>query len=911
MQQNQNPNQTKNLVIFLVLSFLLLVGYSYWNMTFKAPPPRPPNTNPTPLAAKDWPFANRPTTEQVAIIARVLAAAMPAGAGLDDAIRPAAELVAIANPPPPITPWPTGEPRREVRQATVAQLAALAPVPDIAQAARLAIELELLQTRPPVPRVAETPETKVELGDDATYFLKLRLTSKGAAVREIVLNRFQMADDYGLPVWLNKEKTQPRPLDLVPAYRIKERSELVHPDTEPIEFDHTNPFQHFVLYHYAKPDDDRPVDMLGKLNWTVVPGGVQTKDDRQEVSFVAEIPGEVKITKTFSLAKGEYHVGLSVSLESLRPAGSEAGKFRYQLAGARGLPIEGEWYTYLFRNAVIGWQHTDGAPGRSLEDSRTIATKMGGEEVRRSEKVKAIQYAGVAVQFFASAIVVDNQQEKKDFLEWARPTLEAAVMKGRVKSFDIDSLVLATSDKDYTFRLTSALVDAILHGEISPAAAPARGKTIAVLWTRDGDQLVATDLLADDVAIPPILDDVTVRVMTEAVTLTPGSTVTHKYLLYNGPVKVRLLGYLKGADAVNPELVERYENTLQLKTLTDYGTFSESGIMWWWTSLIIFFTNLMHGLLALLYNVTFEWSAGLCIIILTVMVRGAMFPIGRRQARISKDMQEKMAKLQPEMKKIKEKYKDDPWKLYQEQQELFKKHNVNQFAMLGGCLPLLAQLPIFMGLYYCLQESILFRLKPCLYIRNLAAPDMLIWWGEHIPVLGFISSWSSQGGMLFLGPYFNLLPVIAVVLMMVQQQVMQPPAMDEQQEMNMKMMKWMSILFGFMFYKVAAGLCLYFIASSLWGLAERKLQFKKKQPEPEASPSEPMITAPQPRAEPKKSRSESKKAAAGTGIFQRFKNWWDEVLQQASKQQQARRDDGDGRKKKRRDDETSRRNRED
>jgi YidC/Oxa1 family membrane protein insertase len=907
--QPQNPNQNKNLILFLVLSFLMLVGWTYFNFMNRGQQQRPPQTKPTgSLAAHEWPFGNRPKPEQAAIVARVLAAAMPGGSGLDAAVRPAAELVAIAYPPPPITPWPLYERRREVRNATVADLAALAPIPDLGQAARLAIELALLQTRPPVPQTPQSPVTMVDLGDDANYFLKVRVSSQGAAVREIVLNRFQMADGYGLPVWENAEHTKPRPLDLVPANRILTRAELTDPN-QPIEFDKTDPFQHFVLYHYAKPDDDRPVDLLGKLNWKVVPPGVQTKDDRQEVSFVADIPGEVEITKTFSLARGDYHVGLSVSMKSLRQAGSEPGKFRYQLTGARGLPIEGEWYTTVFRNALIGYQHADGQPGRTFEDSRTIATKMGGDEIRRSEKVKAIQYAGVAVQFFASAIVIDTDQEKKDFIEWARPTMEGAVMKGRVRKFEIDTITLATSEKEMTFRLTPALMNAVMQGEIAPDAQPLPGKTIAVLWNREGDQFVATDFIGEDRAIPPILDDVTVRMMSEAVALAPGGTVTHKYLLYNGPVKVRLLGYLRGADAVSPELVERYENTLQLKTLTDFGMFSESGVMWWWTSLIIFFTNLMHSLLALLYNVTFEWSAGLCIIILTVMVRGVMFPVGRRQARMSKDMQEKMAKLQPEMKKIKEKNKDDPWALYQAQQELFKKHNVNQFAMLGGCLPLLAQLPIFMGLYYSLQESILFRLKPCLYMRNLAAPDMLIWWGEHIPV---ISQWSSQGGMFFLGPYFNLLPVIAVVLMVVQQAVMQPPAMDEQQEMNMKMMKWMSILFGLMFYKVAAGLCMYFIASSAWGLAERKLQFKKKEPDEETSATEPAIIAPVPRADPKKSRSELAKETGIKGLWQRLKEWGEEVLEQAAKQQQAKRDEGDGRKKKkRRDDETSRRNRED
>jgi YidC/Oxa1 family membrane protein insertase len=274
---------------------------------------------------------------------------------------------------------------------------------------------------------------------------------------------------------------------------------------------------------------------------------------------------------------------------------------------------------------------------------------------------------------------------------------------------------------------------------------------------------------------------------------------------------------------------------------------------------------------------------------------------------MSRDMQEKMQRVQPEMKKLKEKHKDDPWALYQAQQELFRRHHINQFAMLGGCLPLLAQLPIFMGLYYCLQESISFRLESFVYIRNLAAPDMLLWWSEHIPI---ISRWADQGGMFFLGPYFNLLPVVAVALMIVHQAVMTPPAMDEQQELNMKMMKWMSVVFGIMFYKVAAGLCLYFIVSSIWGLAERKLMPKGK---PETAPAEGETAqapppVPKPRPEPRKQRAETKKES--NGFFQRMKDWWAEVLREAAKQQQARRevrDDGPARKKKRRDDETSRR----
>src|SRR5437764_5593899 len=103
---------------------------------------------------------------------------------------------------------------------------------------------------------------------------------------------------------------------------------------------------------------------------------------------------------------------------------------------------------------------------------------------------------------------------------------------------------------------------------------------------------------------------------------------------------------------------------------------------------------------------------------------------------------------------------------------------------------------------------------------------MRIWWGENIPI---VSQPEVQGSMLYLGPFFNLLPIIAVVLMIMQQKLLTPPPTDEQQEMQQKMMKYMMIFFGLMFYKVAAGLCIYFIASSLWGFAERKLLPKRQQ----------------------------------------------------------------------------------
>src|ERR1051326_7823822 len=177
----------------------------------------------------------------------------------------------------------------------------------------------------------------------------------------------------------------------------------------------------------------------------------------------------------------------------------------------------------------------------------------------------------------------------------------------------------------------------------------------------------------------------------------------------------------------------------------------------------------------------------------------------------------------------------DPQDLHRAKMKLMLDHGINPAAQLGGCLMLLLQMPIFMGLYYSLQENVFFRLKPFLWIHNLAAPDMLIGWSDKIPI---ISDVSNMGGsfwsFLYLGPYFNIMPIIAVALMLVQQKLMTPPAADAQQAQQQKMMKWMLIVFAVVFYKTPSGLVLYFIISTLWGLAERKL-FPKKLADTSAS----------------------------------------------------------------------------
>ena len=184
-----------------------------------------------------------------------------------------------------------------------------------------------------------------------------------------------------------------------------------------------------------------------------------------------------------------------------------------------------------------------------------------------------------------------------------------------------------------------------------------------------------------------------------------------------------------------------------------------------------------------------------------------------------------MQYLQPQMKEIADKYKEDMEKRAQAQRNLFKKYNYNPF---GGCFMMFFQLPIFIGLYRGLNVDIALRDQPMFpglnWATNLSAPDQLWYWKDSLPE--FMSFLTAETG--WLGPYFNLLPIITCVLFIVQQKLFTPPPTDEQQEMMHKMMKFAMIFMGFLFFKVPAGLCLYFITSSLWGIIERVMLPKPK-----------------------------------------------------------------------------------
>lgn len=205
---------------------------------------------------------------------------------------------------------------------------------------------------------------------------------------------------------------------------------------------------------------------------------------------------------------------------------------------------------------------------------------------------------------------------------------------------------------------------------------------------------------------------------------------------------------------------------------------------------------------------------GVAIIMLTVLVRSCMFPVSRMMALNA----QKMQTVQPQIAKLKESLKDDPRKMMAAQQMLMKKAGINQFA---GCLPALIQLPIVIGLYRCVSVDVGLRQQSLFagsdWCSNLAGPDMFMDWHSWMPdlIAGRGSGW--------FGPYLNILPIVTITLFIIQQKVLMPKATDEQTRVAQQMMMVMTIMMGVLFFKVPAGLCIYFITSSTWSLIERFL----------------------------------------------------------------------------------------
>ena len=225
---------------------------------------------------------------------------------------------------------------------------------------------------------------------------------------------------------------------------------------------------------------------------------------------------------------------------------------------------------------------------------------------------------------------------------------------------------------------------------------------------------------------------------------------------------------------VGPKLQDQMAATApNLDLVVDYG--------WLW-----FIAKPLHTLLSFIQGFVSNW--GVAIIILTFIVRGAMYPLTKAQY----TSMAKMRMLQPKLTAMRERIGDDRQRMSQEMMELYKKEKVNP---LGGCLPILLQMPIFISLYWALMESVELR---------------------HSPFFGWITDLSAQD------PYYILPLLMGASMFLIQK--MSPTTVTD--PMQQKIMTFMPVMFTFFFLFFPSGLVLYWLVSNIVTLIQQTLIYR-------------------------------------------------------------------------------------
>ena len=251
--------------------------------------------------------------------------------------------------------------------------------------------------------------------------------------------------------------------------------------------------------------------------------------------------------------------------------------------------------------------------------------------------------------------------------------------------------------------------------------------------------------------------------------LQPGQTHSARFEIYAGPKIYHRLAQLPHNEA----------------EVMDFGMFKIV------CQFLLNFMNLLHSWLH---------DYGLAILALTTVIKLTLWPI---QNRANRSMRQ-MAALSPKMQELKDKYKDDPTRMNQELMKLYKQYGINP---VGGCLPMMIQIPIFFGLFKMLGQAVELRNAKFLWVKDLSQPDTI----AHLPLLGW--------------------PVNIIPLCMAATQVwlmaMTPKTGDPTQR---RIMMFMPLIFLFICYNFAAALALYYTAQNLFSI----LQFyqNKRQPMP-------------------------------------------------------------------------------
>jgi YidC/Oxa1 family membrane protein insertase len=250
-------------------------------------------------------------------------------------------------------------------------------------------------------------------------------------------------------------------------------------------------------------------------------------------------------------------------------------------------------------------------------------------------------------------------------------------------------------------------------------------------------------------------------------TLAAGGAFERTMTFYAGPKEYRRL-----ADIAK----DRGNNLDALMSFGFFGAVSKG---------LLLGMNWLHDVLSLGY--------GLAIVVITFIIKMVFWPLTAASTRSMK----RMAALQPQMKALQEKYKEDPAKMNRKLMEFMKEHKVSP---LGGCLPMLLQIPVFFGFFMMIRSAIELRGAPFLWVTDLSQPDTLFY-AAGFPI--------------------NLLPLLMGATMFWQAQLTPPsPGMDPTQQ---KIMKYMPLMFMVFLYNYSAALTLYWTTQNLLTILQTKL----------------------------------------------------------------------------------------
>lgn len=268
----------------------------------------------------------------------------------------------------------------------------------------------------------------------------------------------------------------------------------------------------------------------------------------------------------------------------------------------------------------------------------------------------------------------------------------------------------------------------------------------------------------------------------------PAADQTHTYSMVESRDDMNIVRFTSPQITVNPGSVEGIKSALYVGPKDQYSLKEISpgleltvdyGILWW-------IAQPLFWILTKLYELLGNW--GFAIIAVTILVKAAFFQLNAKAYTSMANMR----KVQPKLVSIRERYADDKAKQSQEMMALYKKEKINP---LGGCLPILVQMPVFIALYWVLMESVELR---------------------HAPFIGYIKDLS------VMDPYF-ILPLIMGVSMFIQQKLNPPPP----DPMQAKVMQWMPVMFTFFFLFFPAGLVLYWVVNNTLSIAQQYIITKR------------------------------------------------------------------------------------